>query len=153
MIDRSGPGRRRAGCVRRVLVLAPVLALAFPVPPLHAAEIGPNDNLCAAIEALQPGDELLLGAGDYKAGCTIRRGGRPDSPVTIAAADPTHRPRLVYPGQPVNMLEIRASDVVIRGLDFWGAMADADGVRIISGNRITVEDCRFTQLGGIAIAA
>jgi hypothetical protein len=51
------------------------------------------------------------------------------------------------------MLEIRASDIVIRGLAFGPTAADADGVRVITGDRITVEDCQFTQLGGIAVVA
>ena len=53
----------------------------------------------------------------------------------------------------MNMLELRASDVTIRGIDFWGAYGVADGIRIISGHRITIEGCRFFQLGGIAVAA
>lgn len=51
------------------------------------------------------------------------------------------------------MLEIRASDVTIRDLDFWGAHGIADGIRIISGHRIVIERCKFLQLGGIAVAA
>jgi len=118
-----------------------------------AAEIGPEDNLCAAINQLQPGDELQLRPGDYRGPCVIRRGGAPGAPVTIAAADPQHRPRVVYDGVTANVLEIRAGHVVIRGLEFGPTRPDVDAIRIIVGNDIVVESCRFFQLGGIAITA
>lgn len=70
----------------------------------------------------------------------------------IRAADPDRRPRLVEPERPVNLLEVRASDIVIRDLDL-GPTSDSDGVRIILGNRITIEGCRFTQMRGIAVVA
>jgi hypothetical protein len=121
--------------------------------PSEALEIGPETNLCGAIESLRPGEELVLLPGDYRAGCAIRRGGSPGAPTVIRAADPSRRPRLLHPGRPVNMLEVRASDIVIRSLDFSPGLAEADGVRIILGNRITVEDCHFIQMNGIAIVA
>ena len=123
------------------------------VAPVQAAEIGPDTDLCAAIHALSPGEELVLEPGDYRAGCVIRQGGGRERPLVIRAADPTRRPRLVPPGRTANMLEIRASDVTIRELEFWGSFADVDGIRVVSGNRITIEGCRFLQMGGIAIAA
>jgi hypothetical protein len=52
----------------------------------------------------------------------------------------------------VNLLEVRASDVTIRHLDF-GPGGESDGVRIILGNRVAIEDCRFIRLGGIAVVA
>ncbi|MGH7368457.1 MAG: right-handed parallel beta-helix repeat-containing protein [Candidatus Rokuibacteriota bacterium] len=118
-----------------------------------ALEIGPDSDLCAAIRALPEGEELVLQAGDYRGGCKLRRGGRPGHPLVIRSADPDHRARLVYPGYPVNLLEIHAGDITIRDLDFWGSRGEVDGVRIMAGNRITVEDCRFLELGGIAIAS
>lgn len=133
-------------------VLVALLLLGSSADAL-ALEIGPDADFCAALHGLPSGEELVLTPGDYKGGCTIRRGGQPGTPLVIRAADPDRPPRLVYPGHPVNMLEIRASDVTIRDLTFWGAFGAADGVRIISGNRITIERCRFQQLGGIAVAA
>lgn len=134
------------------LALAAALLVVAPARA-HALEIGPDDDLCAAIDSLPPGEELVLKPGDYKGGCPVRRGGQPGTPLVIRAADSDRPPRLIYPGRPVNMLELRASDVTIRGIDFWGAFGIADGVRIISGHRITIEGCRFFQLGGIAVAA
>ena len=138
----------------RVWVAAGAIAGMGLLPTAGSAlEIGPDSDLCAAIGVLSPGEELVLRAGDYRGGCRIRRGGQPGQPLVIRAADPEHRPRIVYPGFPVNLLEIHAADVTVRGIDFWGSRGEADGVRIMSGHRITVEDCRFLELGGIAIAS
>ena len=138
----------------RAWLAAAGLAVGALLPaPAPALEIGPDSDLCAAIGMLPPGEELVLHPGDYRGGCRIRRGGQPGRPLVIRAADPGPRPRIVYPGFAVNLLEIHAADVTIRGIDFWGSRGEADGVRIISGHRITVEDCRFVELGGIAIAS
>lgn len=117
-----------------------------------AVEITPDADLCAALDTLEPGQELVLQPGDYRAGCVVRRGGLPGMPIVIRAADPEKRPRLGTDGRALNLLQIRAGDIVIRGVDF-GPGGDTDGVRIIFGNRVTIENCRFSQLGGIAVVA
>jgi parallel beta helix pectate lyase-like protein len=140
--------------MRLLMGLAAMLVvLGLAPPPAPALEIGPTTDLCVALQSLPPGEELVLEAGDYLAGCVIHRRGQTGLPLVIRAADLARRPRLLYPGRPVNLLEVRASNVTIRGLEFWGSFGEADGVRIMSGDRITVEDCRFYQLGGIAVVA
>lgn len=138
--------------MRALTELVAVLLLLLPTAA-SGLEIDPGSDFCTTLRDLPPGEELALLAGDYKGGCAIRRGGRPGVPLTIRAADPEHRPRLVYPGYPVNLLEIQASNIVIRGLDFVGGYGEADGVRIASGGRVLIEDCRFSQMGGRAVAA
>ena len=118
-----------------------------------AREIGPEANLCAEINSLSPGEELVLRRGEYQGPCAIRRGGDAGAPVTIRAADLEHRPRVVYLGSTTNVLEVRASHVVIRGLEFGPTQSSVDGVRIFAANDVVVEDCRFTGLGGIAVVA
>lgn len=118
-----------------------------------AAEIGPEDNLCAAINQLSPGEELRLRPGDYPGPCVIRRGGSPGAPTTIAAADPQQRPRIVYDGLTANVFEVRAGHLVIQGLEFGPTGPEVDAIRIMVGNDIVIENCRFFQLGGIAITA
>jgi hypothetical protein len=131
-------------------VMGIALVIAAGVSRLEAAEIGPETDLCRALDALQPGEELLLSPGDYPAGCSVRRGGTPGAPVVIRSAEA--RPaRLVSRGQSRNLLEIHTSDVTIRGLHF-GAN-ETDGVRIISGHRVIVEECEFSQIAGIAVVA
>jgi hypothetical protein len=119
----------------------------------EGAEIGPESDLCEAIEGLQPGEELLLQPGDYRAGCVIRRGGAPGQPIVIRSAERDRPARLVHPGRDLNILSVRASDVVIRGLHFGPTAPDVDGVRVYGGQRIGVEDCQFTAMGGIAVVA
>jgi hypothetical protein len=121
--------------------------------PAGATEIGPEDDFCGAINQLQPGDELRLRPGDYQGPCVIRRGGSPGAPTTIAAADPQQRPRILYDGITANVLEVRTGHLVIRGLEFGPTRPDVDAIRIMLGNGLVIENCRFVQVGGIAITA
>jgi hypothetical protein len=132
-----------------------LVAMAFVVlaGPALAREIGPGADFCAEANALAPGEELVLGAGEYPGPCTIRRGGVPGAPVVIRAADPARRPRLVFEGQGANVLSLRADHIVIRGLAIAPTQRGVDGVRMFSRRDITVEDCEFSGLGGIAVAA
>lgn len=135
------------------IAAASLLTVMLASLPSSALEIGPESDLCAAVRELPAGEDLVLRAGDYHGGCRLRRGGEPGHPVVVRSADPDNRARLVYPGRPVNLLEVYTSDITIRDLDFWAANGESDGVRIMAGDRITVENCRFSQLGGIAIAS
>jgi hypothetical protein len=56
-------------------------------------------------------------------------------------------------GSSSNVLEVRASHVIIRGLEFGPTLPDVDAIRIFGGEDITVEACRFSDLGGIAVVA
>jgi parallel beta helix pectate lyase-like protein len=153
MIPVERRGRRRRARLP-VLAATVLLALIASAPCRAAArEIGPDANLCAEIHALPQGEELVLAPGDYRGPCAIRRGGEVGAPLVIRAADPKRRPRIVYLGRDTNVFEVRASHVIIRGLEFGPVQADVDAVRIFAANDVTVEECRFTQLGGIAVVA
>src|SRR6266849_5803207 len=144
----------RLGSGLRVGLTAALLALAALMPSRAAArEIGPEANLCAEIKALPRGEDLMLEPGEYQGGCAIRRGGEPGAPLVIRAADFARRPRIVYSGNSTNVLEVRTSHVTIRGLEFGPTQAEVDAVRIFGGADVTIEDCRFNQLGGIAVVA
>jgi hypothetical protein len=117
-----------------------------------AAEISPGADLCAAINALRPGEELLLAPGDYAGPCTIHRGGRSGAPIVVRALDPGHRPRLVYSGSSANVLDIKADHVTIRGLAFGPTAPGVDGIRVVARAGVTISDCEFDGLGGIAVA-
>jgi hypothetical protein len=119
----------------------------------RAAEIGPGTELCAAINALQPGEELVLAPGDYSGPCTIQRGGRAGSPILIRAADLGQRPRIVYRGASANVLDVKADHVTIQGLAFGPTAPGVDGVRVFARAGVSVTDCEFDGLGGIAVAA
>ena len=83
-----------------------------------SVEIGPEADLCAEINALAPGDELVLRPGEYRGPCTVRRGGLPGAPRVIRAKDLADRPRIVYGGATANVLDVKADHVTIRGLAF-----------------------------------
>ena len=119
----------------------------------EARQIGPTVDLCAEINSPQSGDELILAPGEYQGPCAIRRGGALGAPLVIRAADPAQRPRIVYGGSSSNVFEVRASHVTIRGLEFGPSQREVDAVRIFGGNDVTIEDCLFSRLGGIAVVA
>jgi len=120
---------------------------------LAAREISSEANLCAEINSLQPGEILTLTPGDYRGPCRIRRGGIAGSPIVIQGQSVTEKPRIVYAGQDSNVFEIMADYVTLRGLKIGPTKRNVAGVRILARAGITLEDCEFSQLGGIAIAA
>ncbi|MBI2527072.1 MAG: right-handed parallel beta-helix repeat-containing protein [Candidatus Rokubacteria bacterium] len=128
-------------------------AAAGAARPAAGGEIGPGADWCAALRMLKPGEELSLRAGDYQGPCGIRAGGAPGAPVVLRAADPARRPRIVYQGSTSNVLEIRASHVIVRGLEFGPSLPGVDAVRVFGGEEVTVEECRFLGPGGIAVVA
>ena len=132
--------------------LAGVLSL-VAVGSAAALEIGPDADFCTALQALGPGEELVLRAGEYRGPCKIRRGGAPGAPIVLRAADLAQRPRIVYNGHGANVIEVRTSHVVIRGLEIESTQPDVDAVRVYGADDVTVEDCRFVDLGGIAVVA
>jgi hypothetical protein len=137
-----------------LLVAATVMLSAGAGPARTATrEIGPEADLCGVINALSSGNELALAPGEYQGPCAIRRGGEAGAPLVIRAADRARRPRIVYNRRSTNVIEVRASHVTIRGLEFGPTQPGVDAVRIFGGGDITVEDCHFHQLGGIAVVA
>jgi hypothetical protein len=137
-----------------VALFVTLLAIAIlRAPAAHSAEIGPGGDLCAAINALQPGEELALAPGEYPGPCTIQRGGRAGAPIVVRAADAGQRPRIVYHGASANVLDVKADHVTIRGLAFGPTAPGVDGVRVFSRAGVSVTDCQFDGLGGIAVAA
>ena len=158
MTASRGSARSRARAIASrwtalVVGMAALLAAAGLAHGQRTREIGPETDLCAALRELKPGDELVLRPGDHRAGCAIRAGGAPGRPVVVRGASPTSRARLVYEGVAINVLDVRASHVVIRDLDFGPTEPDVDGVRVFGGADITVEGCHFTGLRGIAVVA
>jgi hypothetical protein len=137
------------------LILAVVLLLLVPAQGAisEAKEIGPESDWCEAVRTLPPGEELVLRPGEYSGACGIRRGGSPNAPLVIRALDLQRRPRIVYPQGDTNVINIYADHVVIQGLEIGPTLPNVDGVRIYTGNDITVEDCRFVEMGGISVVA
>ena len=136
-----------------LIVVAVMLNTIATASSVGARLIGPDENFCRAINDPSSGDEILLRPGEYRGPCVIRRGGTPDRPLVIQAQEPNRRPRIIYDGDRANVLEIRADHVTIREIKIGPTSKNIDGIRIFADAGVTIEDCEFSQLGGIAIAA
>jgi hypothetical protein len=119
----------------------------------EAKEIGPEGDFCAEINALLPGEELVLLPGEYRGPCVIRRGGSAEAPTVIRGKDPSARPRIRYLEDKSNVLNVAASHITLRGLAFGPTRPAVDAIRVLSGDFVAVEECEFDGLGGIALVA
>ncbi len=119
----------------------------------NAKEIGPKDELCAEINQLLPGEELVLQPGEYLGPCTISAGGAPDQPIVIRAKTLAARPHVTFTGGRGNVLTIRAGHIVLQGLALGPTLPGVDAVRLIVGEGIRIEDCLFEGIGGNVIAS
>lgn len=118
-----------------------------------AKEIRPEDELCRAINDPASGEELILLPGEHRGPCMIRRGGTAERPLVIRAKSADARPRIVYDGQSANVIEVRADHVVVMGLSFGPTRKSIDGIRIRANKDVSVVDCEFSSMGGIAVVA
>lgn len=130
-----------------------VLALATTAPGRESREIGPESNWCFEANSMLPGSELVLRAGEYAGPCTIRAGGLSGLPNVIRAKSLLERPRIVYAGTTSNVVDVKAEHVTIRGLAIGPSQRGVDGIRIFATSGVSIEDCEFTGLGGIAVVA
>jgi Right handed beta helix region len=116
-------------------------------------EIGPTEDYCREINDPSSGSEITLAPGDYNGGCQIRRGGKPGLPLIVRALDLKKRPRLRYESKNGNVLEVYADHILIQGIELGPTYTDVDGIRVFAGDGITITDCVFDRMGGIAIVA
>ncbi len=120
----------------------------------HAAvtEVGPSDDVEAAMNALGPGDELVLAGGDYTLtdAWHITMHGTAAQPIVIRAKDGEH-PHLDRPAVDQNIIDFDDVEYVeIRGIEFSGGSA---GLRFITANFVTVRDCEIHDTDDVAISA
>jgi MYXO-CTERM domain-containing protein len=145
------------GTALRPLALATALACAAsPWAPERAhadtQEIGPGGDLEGTINALGPGDELVLQDGEYTLDerFSFDIAGTESDPIVIRAADGA-TPHLHRPNANQNIIDITSAEhVVMRGLEFSGGSA---GVRIVSARFLTLEDCEIHDTGDVALRA
>ncbi|MGB5367340.1 MAG: right-handed parallel beta-helix repeat-containing protein [Polyangiales bacterium] len=142
--------------VSRVVSAAALLVwIGFAMPSIAAAEVlsaGPSDDIEALINALQPGDELILSGGMYTLSerFSFAIVGTETAPITIRAAD-GEGPRFHRPNANENIIDIdQAEYVTIRGIEFSGGSA---GIRISGARFLTIEDCEVHDTGDVAIRA
>lgn len=119
---------------------------------VHAAEIGPGDNLESAVSALSPGDELVLRGGRYffDENVTLSANGTASQPITVRAKD-GEQAIIEQATTNHNVVEINGSShLIIRGIGFTGG---SHGIRLLNSDFITIEDCEIQETGDVAISA
>jgi parallel beta-helix repeat protein len=118
----------------------------------YATEIGPNDDLETAVAALSPGEELVLRGGLYyfDDNITLTANGTAAQPITIRAKA-SEKPVFEQATAFHNVVEISGSSyLIVRGIEFTGG---SHGIRLMSSNFITIEDCEIQETGDVAISA
>jgi hypothetical protein len=115
-------------------------------------EVGPEDDVRAAIAALSAGDELVLRAGlyvlDSKLAITVA--GTASSPVTIRSND-SGTAVLAMNTPDHNVVEISDTQyLVFRGLKITGG---SHGIRLMNSDFVTIEDNEIYETGDVALSA
>jgi hypothetical protein len=139
--------------MKGIILVSVVTLFMVGAPRASARQIGPEANVCAEMNSLNPGEELALLPGRYRGPCSIRKGGVLGRPIVIRSSDLERPAVLVYTGRTANVLDIKADHIVIRGLVLEAQQREADGIRIYARDDVLIEDCQFVKLGGIAIVA
>ncbi len=117
-----------------------------------AAEIGPEGDLYAAVASLKAGDELVLRGGTYTLDSAFRvtATGTAEAPIVIRAK-PGETPVIHQTNANQNVIEIQGSThLALIGMEFTGG---SHGIRLMSSNYITVEDCEIHDTGDVALSA
>ncbi|MEL7296099.1 MAG: right-handed parallel beta-helix repeat-containing protein [Pseudomonadota bacterium] len=136
---------------RRRRVLALVISLLISSVTL-AVEIGPSDDLEAAVAALTPGDELVLQGGTYafNENVTLSANGTVAQPILVRAKA-GETPVITQATTNHNVVEINLSSyLTIRGITFTGG---SHGIRLMNSDYVTIEDCEIYETGDVAISA
>src|SRR5688572_19258546 len=121
-------------------------------PAAQAIEIAPGADLRAAINALRPGEELVLAGGtyDFNSGFRVTVAGTATQPIVMRSKD-GQRAVIRQSNAGQNIFEISASRYfTVRGVEFTGG---SHGVRLMDSDFITIEDCEIHDTGDVALSA
>ena len=136
--------------LRTALTLMSILWVSLAAAEIR--EVTVNDDLRAAIAALQPGDQLLLGGGTYafSSRFNITVVGLPEQPIVIRARDGEDVLITMNTGAH-NILEVQNSRYLeIHNLRFRGG---SHGIRLMNSDFITIQGCEIYETGDVAISA
>jgi hypothetical protein len=113
---------------------------------------GPDDDIEAMINALEPGDELVLAGGMYTLTerFSFAIAGTQNAPILIRAND-GETPHLHRPDANQNIIDIDDAEyVTVRGIELSGGSA---GIRISGARFLTIEECEVHDTGDVAVRA
>lgn len=137
----------------RILILFAAFAFAGGSPiSAEVFQITPNDDLQAAVDALAPGDILLLDSGTYllTSRFSIEKTGTAPAPITIRAA-PEATAVISYVDASQNVINVEHSaHVRLEGLEVTGG---SHGIRILDSDDITVDRCHIHDTGDVGLSA
>ena len=152
-------GSMRSGVLSPVLVGGLLLLAGGSPAPARVYELTPRDDWFSVIQGdgLQPGDEVLLAAGEYRDArrLVIGHRGTAERPVVIRAADGATA-TLHRPDDRQNSIDIQGGQfLVLRGLEITGG---STGIRLSKSERhacrfVTLESLHIHHVGGPAITA
>ena len=114
-------------------------------------EITPQDDIHVAVRALQPGDELVLGVGEYTLNSPIRINlyGTADKPIVIRAKA-GEAPVLRQTNSGRYAIDIDgAAYIELHGIEINGGL---QGIRMREADYITVADCEIHDTHDVALA-
>ncbi len=158
MATMLGTPRSRRRRARRPAASGQLAALAIAMLAAPGAavagvvEIGPADDLQAAVDALQPGDELVLRGGTYlpTSRFSIQAVGTSGAPIVIRAKA-GETPIVTYGNASQNVINVEnAAHLVLRGLEVTGG---SHGIRIHQSSFVTVEACHIHHTGDVGLSA
>jgi len=115
-------------------------------------QIGPGDNLQAEVNALAPGDILLLESGTYllSSRFSIQKTGTASAPIIIRSA-PGASPVVTYVNAGQNVINVENSaHVRLIGLEVTGG---SHGIRILDSDDITVDSCHIHHTADVGLSA
>jgi len=118
---------------------------------LAAQEISPQDDIHAAVAALQPGDELLLAGGDYflDRSLVLNLYGTAEDPIVLRAKD-GERPVFNMTNSGQYTVDIDgAAYIELHGIEIVGGL---QGIRMREADYITVADCEIRDTVDVALA-
>ena len=134
MLQAAGSLRKRRHAGRLEVAVASIMAaggLALALPDAHSAEFRANpENYRGHLRGLQPGDRLLLAAGDYEGGLSVHGlHGTREQPVQIRALDAQRRPRFLGRQGRNTVSIVDSAFVEIADLDLDGRDVPVDAVK------------------------
>lgn len=122
----------------------------FLLSLLSAAQVSvaPGEDWCSIANSSAAGDEILLQAGEHAGPCVLSAPG-----ITLRGEDPQNPPMIRYNGSSSNVIDVTVDSISLVALSFGPTQPDIDAIKIKAGSHITVEDCTFTEVGGIGVSA
>jgi MYXO-CTERM domain-containing protein len=139
------------GAIRSGVAAAATLLVAIQ-SRAASVELGPGDGVEAAMNALKPGDELVLRGGAYTLtdAWHVTMRGTAQAPIVVRAKA-GELPKLNRPAIDQNIIDFDDVQYLeVRGIQFSGGSA---GLRLIKANFVTVRDCEIFGTADAALTA